>query len=601
MIDLPHELTSSDYAGAGEAQDKVLTRLNRHAIDVVEAVVRDFGLPVGYFHRSGKINAAASAVGEQANRSYAEHLAAMGEPHEMLDAQAMRQITGSSYYHGGLFTPGTAMLQPAGYIRRFAAGLERQGVKIFEGTPVTGFEATGTGWRLTTPKGRIAPTKVILADNGHLESFGFKAGRLMLIMLNACMTAEIPPEALRELGDREIWGAMVIYDLSDGPYKDDREGFERNACPLGKDAKAQSAGDIAKFKPTMNARGTSGTFSASPLLYYHLSRFFGADIGVPVAVWRSMDKDLHLSEVAHPGLAQSGHSHSSDMNAAGWRTLVAADADPSAYVPTSDLFTRDMNAVYGVLLKSKGDRYNSEVNGTRASGWGKGQNLDFQETAPFLALRSPAPMDKAIAEGVAGAIKDKQILKDMGADVPPAQIAYWMSDIANIVLLDFMLSQQDRVGNIDCVPHWYWVENGEVKSRKAVSHGDEKDPLPEGAIRIKRTHLNDNDAGGRVEYANFAKSTGMLEKLRHFPVGTYRQLMALDADLQAQGPLHAYLRDSFGLSGAQFDQLVVNTALAAQILRASCERGELRLDLDPQAFLLSGSVEEADIACRGRG
>ncbi|THD82421.1 hypothetical protein E7811_15370 [Aliigemmobacter aestuarii] len=393
---------------------------------------------------------------------------------------------------------------------------------------------------------------------------------------------------------------MIIHDLSSGPYAGDRAGFERNACPLGKDAKSQSAGDLAKFKPTMNARGTSGTFSASPLLYYHLSRYFGADIGVPVAVWRSMDREQHLSEVARPGLALSGHSHSSNMNEAGWRTLVAADTDPTAYVPTSDLFTSDLSAVYGVMLKSSGDRYNSEVNGTRASGWGKGQNLDFQNTAPFLALRSPAQLDKAIAEGVAEAIKDKQIRKDMGENVHPAQMAYWMSDIANIVLLDFMLSQQDRVGNIDYVARWFWVENGEVKSRKAVSHGAETDPPPEGAVRIKRTHLNDNDAGGRVEYANFAKSTEMLQKLRHFPVETYRKLMALDADLQAQGPLHAYLRDSFGLATAQFEQLVTNTALAANILRTSCERGDLRFDLDPQAFLVSGSVTEADIACDGQ-
>lgn len=207
MIDLPHELTSSDYAGAGEAQDRVLTRLNRHAIDVAEAVVRDHGLPAGYFQRSGKINAAASDTGDQANRSYAEHLTAMGEPHEMLDAQAMRQITGSSYYRGGLFTPGTAMLQPAGYIRGFADGLERQGVTIFEDSPVSSFDATGTGWRLTTPQGRVSAAKVILANNGHLESFGFKQGRLMHIMLNACMTAEIPADALRALGGQETWGA----------------------------------------------------------------------------------------------------------------------------------------------------------------------------------------------------------------------------------------------------------------------------------------------------------------------------------------------------------------------------------------------------------
>jgi hypothetical protein len=38
-------------------------------------------------------------------------------------------------------------------------------------------------------------------------------------------------------------------------------------------------------------------------------------------------------------------------------------------------------------------------------------------------------------------------------------------------------------------------------------------------VRLKRTHLNDNDAGARVEYANFAKSTGMLDDLHHFPPG----------------------------------------------------------------------------------
>lgn len=206
MIDLPHELTSSDYAGAGEARDRVLTRLNRHAIDFAEQAMRDYRIPAGYFQRAGKINGAASDVGMQANASYAAHLAALGEPHEMLDAQAMRQVTGSGYYRGGLFTPGTAMLQPAGYVRGLAEGLERDSVVIFERSPVRRFESTGAGWRLHMAEGTIRAAKVILANNGHLESFGFKAGRLMHIMLSACMTEEIDAEGLRRLGGQECWG-----------------------------------------------------------------------------------------------------------------------------------------------------------------------------------------------------------------------------------------------------------------------------------------------------------------------------------------------------------------------------------------------------------
>jgi len=206
MIDLPHELTSSDYAGSGEARDRVLTRLNRQAIGFAEAAVADCVMPAGTFARSGKINGAASRVGTEANRSYAAHLRAIGEPHEMLDAQAMRDITGSAYYSGGLFTPGTALIQPAAYVRGLALGLERQGAVICERSPVTAFESSGNGWTLTTPQGRLRADRVILATNGHLESFGYGGGGLMHIMLSACMTAEIPARALRDLGGQDTWG-----------------------------------------------------------------------------------------------------------------------------------------------------------------------------------------------------------------------------------------------------------------------------------------------------------------------------------------------------------------------------------------------------------
>jgi hypothetical protein len=66
-----------------------------------------------------------------------------------------------------------------------------------------------------------------------------------------------------------------------------------------------------------------------------------------------------------------------------------------------------------------------------------------------------------------------------------------------------------------------------------------------------------------VEYANFAKSTGMPDAIFHYPAPLYRQLLTLEADLVAEGPLHAYLKTSFGLPDRQFAQLVKNTLLAA--------------------------------------
>ncbi|PZO66595.1 MAG: FAD-dependent oxidoreductase [Paracoccus denitrificans] len=207
MIDLPHVLTSGDYAGSGESQDRQLTRLNRHAIAFAAEAVDDYAIAPGYFRRIGKINAAASPAGLVANESYARHLQELGEAHEVLDAAAMRRVTGSTYYHNGLFTPGTVMIQPAGYVRGLAQGLERGGVRIFENSPVVNIDAVSAGWQAQTSQGSVTAPRLILANNGHLESFGFRRGQLMHVMLNACMTAELDPDTLRALGGEVEWGA----------------------------------------------------------------------------------------------------------------------------------------------------------------------------------------------------------------------------------------------------------------------------------------------------------------------------------------------------------------------------------------------------------
>jgi hypothetical protein len=391
----------------------------------------------------------------------------------------------------------------------------------------------------------------------------------------------------------------MIYDVSEGPYAGDRAEFERNACKEGKSAKDLAKTDLAKFKPTMNASGTSGTFSPSPLLYYHFSRYFDATVKVPVAVWRSIDAKEHLIEVASAGLSLSGHRNSGRMNHAGWQVLVEAEKNPSSYSPTDDLFTSDRSQIYGILTSSPGHRYGSEINGTRVSGWGKGQNLDFQETPAFLALRKEKTLTDAIAEGLADGREDRQIAKDLGKDVPAQQMAFWMKELTEIVLLDFIFSQQDRVGNIDFTPYYYWVEDGELKHKKAKHHTAGDGSVPENALLLRRTNLNDNDAGGRVQYANFAKSTQMLEKIRHMDADTYKKLMALNADLQGGGAIYQWVSSSLGLNDGQVGQIVKNTALAADILRQTCEAGNMRFDLNPKEFFETGSVTEETVSCDG--
>ncbi|MCI5075079.1 FAD-binding oxidoreductase [Oricola sp.] len=206
MIDLPHDLTSQDYGG-DVSRDRERTALNRLAIAFSADAAREYGLTAEAFIKSGKINAAATDKGMAHNASYAAHLLAMGEPHEMLDATQMRALTGTDYYAGGLFTPGAAMIQPAMFVRGVADGLARGNrILLFENAPVTNLQREGTAWQAKTPSGSVSASKVILAVNGHAESFGFFKRRLMHVFTYASMTRALTADETRRLGGEPNWG-----------------------------------------------------------------------------------------------------------------------------------------------------------------------------------------------------------------------------------------------------------------------------------------------------------------------------------------------------------------------------------------------------------
>ena len=154
---------------------------------------------------SGKINGAGTAKGAMPTTSFARHLTAMGEVHEHLDARQMRGITGTDYYLSGLFTPGTAMIQPALFVRGVARGLRSNRVTIHEMSPVHSLDRQGD-WVATTPGGRVTAPRVILAVNGHLNSFGFLPGRLMHVFTYASMTRALSRDEVSRLGGDAISG-----------------------------------------------------------------------------------------------------------------------------------------------------------------------------------------------------------------------------------------------------------------------------------------------------------------------------------------------------------------------------------------------------------
>ena len=204
MIDLPHNLGSSDYAGALN-EDRMQTEMNRHAINFAKETALEFGFPQEAIVVSGKVNAAASEKGMRHNLDYSKHLKTLGEDFELLDEKQMHSICGSKYYKQGLFTPGTAMLQPAMYIRELAGAFAKSGGMIFENSAVTNLEKRTSDWQASSQRGAVTAGKVILAVNGHAESFGLFKRRLMHIYLYASMTRPLGETEVSQLGGEQNW------------------------------------------------------------------------------------------------------------------------------------------------------------------------------------------------------------------------------------------------------------------------------------------------------------------------------------------------------------------------------------------------------------
>ncbi|PDS76209.1 FAD-binding oxidoreductase [Rhizobium sp. L43] len=203
IIDLPHEVSSDDFSGEWEARFRQSVLIQRSAIALASEMAAENGWGKDVFDPCGRYSVAISAEGDKHLEDYARQLSNMGEAHRLLNLREIQAVTGSPVYTSGLFTPGTVIVQPAAYIRGVADCL-KEPVALYERTPALSFERLGTGWLVKTPEGSVQAAKIIMANNGHSESFGFFRGRLLHVFTYASLTEAFDPSCLD--GERK-WAA----------------------------------------------------------------------------------------------------------------------------------------------------------------------------------------------------------------------------------------------------------------------------------------------------------------------------------------------------------------------------------------------------------
>jgi glycine/D-amino acid oxidase-like deaminating enzyme len=88
-------------------------------------------------------------------------------PMEIVPAAEQRREIASDYYHGGIVFPRHASLHPGKYHLELLRIAKAAGAQVIDHCPATKIERDGSGFIVTTAKGKIAARDVVVATNGY--------------------------------------------------------------------------------------------------------------------------------------------------------------------------------------------------------------------------------------------------------------------------------------------------------------------------------------------------------------------------------------------------------------------------------------------------
>lgn len=339
---------------------------------------------------------------------------------------------------------------------------------------------------------------------------------------------------------------------------------------------------LAKYK-----NSTSCSYTPSILSYYHISRYLGDINQVPVAVLRTMDLALHKSIGAT--------IDSDDATKVTWDSLLMYLNKGQALKGTNKedkmhgLFTDDFKQSYGALQKNPGgeEKYSELFN--RES---KEEIIAARNGGPAIQLvratrfKNENQAYKDLANSTA--------LKLTTFNQENVQKALKMQNVADMILLDTMLSQEDRFGNLHYTIEAYAVQKDEtgkmnVKKLKELEDGQ---TYPAGTVQVKKLMMKDNDCG--VNRSNHLKKAQLLEGVRHFNPETFKKLLNLYKLINTQEGQTFFKRET-AMTESDVQTFKTNVGHATNVLVNTCKAGQLSLDLDLDIQFAGEAIEDCRV------
>lgn len=310
---------------------------------------------------------------------------------------------------------------------------------------------------------------------------------------------------------------------------------------------------------------TSCSYTPSLLSYYQISRILGNINQVPSVVLRTVDAETHRLVGTK---TYSNLKNKESLIAQTWSSLLSMLNKKQAHPRATNIFTDNYQQTFGALQfnPTSEEKYSEMFHGghdqqTRAQNF-KNKNPSFQR------LRQATPL-KSMGLSSWNENNVQEVLK--------------MQNIADMILLDTLLNQQDRFGNIHYTMEPYaLVQEGEkikvdkldTLSKKELASGAN---YPHGTVFVKKMMMKDNDCG--VVKENVLKNAGLFSELKHFNPETFVRLLKFHKTLQTEDGAQ-FFKNETAMTSNDVNSLRSNLNYIINDLVQKCRKGQLLLDLD---------------------
>lgn len=204
IIGLPHNIGSST-AELKKAQS--YRSLLQEGINQLTSLIEQQGIECEW-ENVGKYHCQVDSSNERILQEYTDNLDMMDEPYQVLVQEELQQKLGSRFYHKGIYTPSSILVNPASLIVGLANNLP-ENVTVYNHTPVMQIRH-GKVKQVVTPYGSIRTANIMLATNALSRELSPVTSKQAAMATFASITAPLTPEQRQKLPEMGSWGLTPV-------------------------------------------------------------------------------------------------------------------------------------------------------------------------------------------------------------------------------------------------------------------------------------------------------------------------------------------------------------------------------------------------------